>query len=177
MDHDIAEDIRVRHVREDDWDAIVALESRAYTAAGLSEGRAALRSRVRASPPTCFVLYTGRRLAGYLLALPYPEARYPDLAKAEDVAFDSRNLHLHDIVIAEDLRRRGLAGRLVGRLTRAAAERGYEQISLVAVSGSETFWSAQGFTAHDGVVPPGGYGEKAVYMYRAIGEPSRDEEG
>ena len=81
-----------------------------------------------------------------------------------------------------------------GTLCAAGARgQGYEQISLVAVGGSHTFWSANGFTAHDGVADPDDYGPDSVYMTMALtsapvddptpaggllsGAPSRDEVG
>ncbi|WP_405810754.1 GNAT family N-acetyltransferase [Streptomyces sp. NBC_00210] len=164
----MSNEARIRRIADGDWDGIVAMESRAYADLGLSEGRAALESRVRVSPTTCCALDLGPRLAGYLLALPYPMFRYPDLDRTEKFAFPSRNLHLHDLVIAEGFRRRGLAQRLLHHLTTVARSHGYEQISLVAVAGSETFWSARGFAGHEGVVPPGSYGPGAVYMTRAV---------
>ncbi|MBM7171042.1 GNAT family N-acetyltransferase [Streptomyces sp. G44] len=169
--------MRIRHVADRDWDGIVALESHAYSRLGLSEGRAALQAKAHASPATCFALDLDGRLAGYLLALPYPESAYPGLrgSTEEKPALASRNLHLHDIVIAEDLRHRGLARHLLDHLTAAARSHGHEQISLVAVGGSETFWAARGFTP--GHVSPTGYGPTAVYMSRAVpaGPASRRE--
>ncbi len=164
--------VRVRRIAEDDWDAVVALEARTYTPLGLSEGRDALRSRALASPDTCFALDHGSRLAGYLLALPYPETRYPDLHSPERepaaTATTSRNLHLHDIVVAEELRQRGLARHLLDGLTAAARARGYERISLVAVGGSDRYWARRGYTADQGAAVPAGYGPTAVYMSRAV---------
>ncbi|MGV9880240.1 GNAT family N-acetyltransferase [Streptomyces sp. NPDC003006] len=161
--------IRIRRVADSDWDGITVLEHRAYSRLGLSEGRAALKSKAHASPATCFALDLGGRLVGYLLALPYPASAYPDLrGTEEEPAPASRNLHLHDIVIAEDLRHRGLARHLLNRLTMTARSHGYEQISLVAVGGSDTFWSARGFTAGQGAVRPAAYGPTAVYMSRAV---------
>ena len=104
-------DILVRPLAERDWDTIVALEAGAYAADGLSEGRAALKSRH--APGTCFVLEHEGRVGGYLLALPYPPFRCPDLSRAEELGFDSRNLHAHDCVIAEELRGRGLGPALL----------------------------------------------------------------
>ncbi|MEU7581153.1 GNAT family N-acetyltransferase [Streptomyces sp. NPDC041068] len=161
------DDIRVRPIADGDWDDIAALESRAYTPLGLSEGRAELESRMRASPSTCFALDLGWQFAGYLLALPYPESAYPDLRGTEGAALPSRNLHLHDIVVAEHVRHRGLGRHLLGHLTATALAQGYERISLIAVGGSETFWSARGFTARDGAAPAG-YGPTAVYMSKAV---------
>ncbi|MEE4543696.1 GNAT family N-acetyltransferase [Streptomyces sp. V4-01] len=157
-------EMRIRPVADADWDGIVTLEAGAYTPLGLCEGRAALVAKVRASPATCFVLDAGRRPAGYLLALPYPESAYPELADRDESVLDSPNLHLHDLVVAEELRGRGLGRRLLGRLTADARARGYERISLVAVGGSHTFWSANGFTAHDGIADPRSYGAGSVYM-------------
>ncbi|MEU9460469.1 GNAT family N-acetyltransferase [Streptomyces sp. NPDC048312] len=161
-------DVRVRRISERDWDAVAALEAGAYTAAGLSEGRAALESRADASPATCFVLDHGNRIVGYLLALPYPMFEYPDLNRTEDIVFHSRNLHLHDLVIAEEFRGRGLGKSLLRHFTGTAGAKGYEGISLVAVLGSDTFWAANGYRAHREVTPPTGYGADAVYMSRAV---------
>ncbi|WP_329459094.1 GNAT family N-acetyltransferase [Streptomyces sp. NBC_01497] len=160
--------VRVRHLSDDDWDAVVALEFHTYDPAGLSEGRAALESRVRASPSTCFVLHLEGRLAGYALALPYPESAYPELAGTDETAFESSNLHLHDLVIAEHLRGRGLGRHLLRHLSATAAAHGFERMSLVAVGGSDTFWAGNGFTAHQGIVPSGSYGADAVYMSRTV---------
>ncbi|WP_406446279.1 GNAT family N-acetyltransferase [Streptomyces sp. NBC_00631] len=151
------------------------MESRAYADLGLSEGRAALRSRADASPETCFVLDAGPQPAGYVLALPYPAFGYPDLERAEEPSVPSppsRNLHLHDIVVAERLRGRGLGERLLDHLTLTAAARGFERISLIAVGRSEPFWSARGFTAYPGISPDG-YGVNARYMSRTTAEPTK----
>lgn len=164
--------VRIRRIADGDWDAVVALEAAAYTPLGISEGRAPLESKVRASPATCLALDVGGRTAGYLLALPYPPSAYPELSRGEETVFRSANLHLHDLVIAHDLRGRGLGRRMLGRLTADAVRQGYEQISLVAVGGSHTFWSACGFRAHEGAVEPGGYGPNSVYMSLALRSPA-----
>jgi ribosomal protein S18 acetylase RimI-like enzyme len=167
--------MQIRHIGPDDWDDIVALEAGAYTENVLSEERAALQSRASSSPATCFVLDTGDGLAGYLLSLPYPVSRYPDLATAETVVFSSSNLHLHDLVIARGYRGRGLAKSLLGQLTATARAQAYERISLVAVAGSDTFWSANGYRAVAEVVLPESYGSDAVYMSTVIAEPPNRE--
>ncbi|WP_308117296.1 GNAT family N-acetyltransferase [Streptomyces fuscigenes] len=164
--------VRIRHLTDDDWTAVVDLEFRTYDPAGLSEGRAALESRVSASPSTCFVLDVDRRLAGYVLALPYPEHAYPELAEADPTAFESGNLHLHDMVVADSLRGRGLGRHLLRHLSATALTRGFRRISLVAVGGSDTFWAGNGFVAQRDVVPSGGYGPDAVYMSRAVRAPA-----
>ncbi|MFW6690949.1 GNAT family N-acetyltransferase [Streptomyces sp. MAR4 CNX-425] len=174
-------DVRVRHIARRDWGAIAALEDRAYAGRALAEGRAALQARGRASPGTCFVLDADGAPEGYLLALPYPLFRCPELHAAGDTGHaapggsgGAGNLHLHDVVVAEHLRGAGLAGRLIARLTATARARRYERISLVAVAGSADFWSRRGYRPYADVTPPADYGPGAVYMSRAV-RPAGEE--
>ncbi|MEV1047762.1 GNAT family N-acetyltransferase [Streptomyces sp. NPDC049916] len=164
-------DVHIRTIAEDDWPGISALESRTYTACDLSEDQEALRSRTVSSPETCFVLEHERRTVGYLLALPYPFRRYPDLGRAEDTVFRSTNLHLHDCVVDTAFRRRGWGTRLIDHLAGAAGAKRFERISLIAVGGSDAFWSARGYRSHTEVPLPRGYGADAVYMSQAVGSP------
>ncbi|GGN34039.1 GNAT family N-acetyltransferase [Streptomyces fuscichromogenes] len=168
-------DTRIRRFREEDWNEVVALEERAYAASGLSEGREALRSRHRASPSTCFVLEHAGGLGGYLLALPYPLFRCPDLSVAEDGAVpegdQGSNLHTHDLVIAERARGRGLARRMQRHLEETGQAARYRTLSLVAVRGSEALWSRLGYRARPEIVLPASYGTEAVYMAKPL-EPA-----
>ncbi|MFF5718621.1 GNAT family N-acetyltransferase [Streptomyces buecherae] len=159
-------DVRIRPVADADWPALAALEERVYAGLGLSEGEAALRSRARVSPATCTVLDRAGDLVGYLLALPYPPFHSPDLSHAETAtaAVPTRNLHLHDLVVAPEHRGTGLARRLLRHLTAAARGAGHEQISLVAVAGSAPFWAGHGYRPHPEVPLPDSYGADAVYM-------------
>ncbi|EST34526.1 GNAT family N-acetyltransferase [Streptomyces roseochromogenus] len=152
----------IRAVTEADWPQVAALEAEAYADTSLTEGEAALRSRAAAG--TCFVLDRDGRIAGYVLALPYPRFHYPDLIRAEQTVHHSANLHLHDLVITTPLRRRGLGTRLVRHLTDAARTRGFETMSLIAVAGKEPFWRANGYRPHHEARLPAGYGSGAVYM-------------
>jgi ornithine decarboxylase len=165
---------QIRHIRDSDWDSIVRLEAAAYGDCGLSEERTALESRGQAGPATSFVLDTGTAIAGYLLALPYPRLRCPDLARAERFFYDSPNLHLHDLVIIPELRGKGLARRLLHHLGETARSKAYERISLIAVAGSRSFWSANGYRPHPEVEVPGGYGANAVYMSKALSKGEAD---
>ncbi|MGW6913847.1 GNAT family N-acetyltransferase [Kitasatospora sp. NPDC054939] len=161
-------DTHIRLLREEDWDEVVALEERAYAASGLSEGREALRSRHRASPSTCFVLEHADGFGGYLLALPYPLFRCPDLSLAEKGMVRGSNLHAHDLVIAEELRGRGLAPRMMRHLDDTARAAGYRTVSLVAVLGAQAVWAPLGYRARPEVGLPASYGAEAVYMAKPL---------
>jgi ornithine decarboxylase len=159
---------RIRHIEDGDWPAIAGLEASAYAESGLSEGQRVLESRGRASAATSFVVDTGDAIAGYVLALPYPRFRYPDLDQPEALVFQSSNLHLHDLVIGAEFRGTGLAKDLLHRLTEDARSLEYQQISLIAVSGSAVFWSAHSYHVHSELTLPRSYGANAVYMSRQI---------
>ncbi|MEU9077884.1 GNAT family N-acetyltransferase [Kitasatospora sp. NPDC048538] len=162
-------DVRIRLLREGDWDGLVALEERAYAASGLSEGRAALQSRHRASPDTCFVLEHAGGFGGYLLALPYPLFRCPDLSRSEAGGVRATNMHAHDLVVAEELRGRGLGHRLLRHLEETARAAGYRTVSLVAVGGAQVVWGPLGYRARPEVDLPESYGPQAVYMAMPLG--------
>jgi len=57
---------------------------------------------------------------------------------------------------------------LLIQLTATARAQLYERISLIAVSGSDTFWSANGYRVQHGVELPASYGRDAMYMSRAV---------
>jgi ornithine decarboxylase len=157
---------RFRPIDGPDWLQISALESDTYGKEGLSETLESLRTR--ADPATSFVLDTGGRTDGYLLALPYPPMCFPDLTRPESRAFRSDNLFLHDIVIRAEFRGRGWGRRLVRHLIETAGSLAYERVSLVSVAGTASFWAACGFRPHPEVTLPGSYGSDAVYMSRAL---------
>ncbi|MFH8383339.1 GNAT family N-acetyltransferase [Kitasatospora sp. NPDC018058] len=162
-------DTRIRPLHEDDWPAVIAAEERAYAASGLSEGGEALRSRHRASPSTCFVLEHAGDFGGYLLALPYPLFRCPDLSLAESAGVSrAGNLHAHDLVIAERARGRGLAHRMLRHLEETGRAAGYRTLSLVAVRGSQVLWTPIGYRARPEIGLPPSYGAEAVYMVKPL---------
>jgi ornithine decarboxylase len=167
---------RVRAAAETDWDAIAEIEHATYCGLGLSEGREALKGWAALSPDTCFVLELDRRVAGYLLALPYPPGHAPSLGRPErtdavdvaDAGEVSGNLHLHDLVLAEDVRGRGLSKLLLRRLEALATARMFERVCLVSVGGSEGFWLAAGYEVHREVAVDESYGLQAVYMSKPV---------
>ncbi|MFJ8043983.1 GNAT family N-acetyltransferase [Kitasatospora sp. NPDC096147] len=157
-------DYLVRQLADRDWDVVVELEHDAYAADGLSEGREALMSRAVASPTTCFVLERDGAVCGYLLSLPYPLLQCPDLSRVEETVFTSENLHVHDVVIAKELRSQNLAEVLMVEFRSKADELGYQSLSMVAVRGSEILARLLGFRSNREVALPASYGRRAVYM-------------
>lgn len=156
----------LRPIRDGDWPGVLALESAAYRRLGLSEDPDTLRSRAAAG--TSFVVEAGGSVAAYLLALPYPYGRIPDLAEPAPVAAGGADLHLHDIVVDAGRRRAGLGGRLVDHLLATARAAAYARVSLVSVADSGAFWTRQGFHPRPEVPVPAGYGPGAAYLTRPL---------
>ncbi|MFE1320905.1 GNAT family N-acetyltransferase [Kitasatospora phosalacinea] len=159
----------IRQLADGDWDAVVALEHDAYAADGLSESREVLQSRARCSPETCYVVEQDGTVHGYLVSLPYPPLRSPDLTAPEDGTFESDNLHIHDLVVAKELRGQDLAVRLLEHVQAQAVERGFARISMVAVRGSDVLLRFHGYRAHREVTLSPSYGERAFYMSKPVG--------
>jgi GNAT superfamily N-acetyltransferase len=155
----------VRELSDSDWPMVAALEAATYRPLGLSEDPAMLRSR--AGSGTSFVVALGGTVAGYLLALPYPYGRCPDLT-AFDAAGDAPDLHLHDLNVAAGHRGTGLGSRLVEHLLTAARERAYARVSLVSLQGTGAFWTRHGFSPRPEVPAPTGYGLGATYLSRSL---------
>jgi GNAT superfamily N-acetyltransferase len=145
---------------------VVALEAATYQDLGLSESPHGLRSR--AGEGTSFVLEASGTVVGYLLALPYPYGRFPDLAEAEPTPSPGTDLHLHDMAVAPEHRRAGLGSRLAGHLLAVAGDHGYERVSLVAIRGGDGFWGRLGFRPQPAVPAPVGYGPGATYLSRPL---------
>ncbi|MBP0448635.1 GNAT family N-acetyltransferase [Kitasatospora sp. RG8] len=167
-----ANDLAFRRVADADWEAVVALEFAAYAADDLSEGRESLQARGRSSPDTCFVVELRGEVIGYVLSLPYPLYECPDLGSVEPAAPPadppSRNLHIHDLVIAEEWRSKDVALRFMRHLKAYAQAQGFERISMVAVRRSDILLAMLGYRTHREVVVPECYGRRAVYMSLAI---------
>ncbi|WP_405060148.1 GNAT family N-acetyltransferase [Kribbella sp. NBC_01505] len=156
------EALTARPIGTGDWSRIAELEQAAYEPLGLSEGRNALETWGALSPETCFVV--GEPVQAYVLALPFRHGDYPALGQPSTTSSD--NLHLHDLCVAPELRRTGQGRRLVDHLTTVAVAAGYRRISLIALSGTSPFWSAQGFGPAAAV--PVGYGDDARYLTKVL---------
>jgi N-acetylglutamate synthase-like GNAT family acetyltransferase len=81
--------------------------------------------------------------------------------------------YLHDIAVLPVARRIGAATLIVAALLKHAEARGFASASLVAVNGSEGFWSRQGFAPFDSPELVGkllSYEAGARYMIRPVAE-------
>lgn len=137
--------IQLRTMRAADIDAVLAIQSQCYRAE-LIESRAALASRQRLSPDTCWVAEAEGRVRGYLFAHPW-QGETPPALDTPLSALPPRcdTLFLHDMALSETVRGQGVAPQLMNKALRYARVQGYRYARLVAVQGADRYWRRLGF--------------------------------
>lgn len=148
----------------DSWGGILAVQEEAYT--GLPpEDVNVLKSKWLVSPETCFIETAEEGLIrGYLLAHPWHSDEPPKLFEVLPMNTDGSVLYLHDLAISNAARGMGIGKRLSQKLLDTAKIKGFEKVLLVAVQGSEGFWSALGFSEITDVPVCSSYGSNAKLL-------------
>ncbi len=159
----------LRPMREDDLDAVLAVQALCYPPA-MQEAGAVVLARLRAAPATTLAACDGAGVCGYLFAYPSVSGKVTPLDAAFDVAARPDTLYLHDLAVAPRAHGRGLARRLVLRMLALGAARGLARSALVSVQDSRAFWEALGYAAAApdaaGRAALAGYPAGALYMTR-----------
>lgn len=160
---------RWRPMVQADLAAVVALAARAHPAH--PERPDVFAERRALAPDLCLVLDHAGLVAGYLIAHPWTNAGPPALDTLLGALPEpSGAVHLHDLVIAPELRGRGLADGAIERLQARARSR-WPCIRLVAVAGKEAFWARRGWrpvAAAAGEDALASYGPQAVAMVKPL---------
>lgn len=132
-----------------------------------------LAERRRLYPNGAHLLEIGERPVGYVLSHPYRSDAIPALnALIGDLPGEVDTFYLHDLALLPVARRMGAAAFMVEVLGRHALARGLATLSLVAVNGSQPFWSRLGFLRRDVPELTGkllSYEAGAGYMVKPLG--------
>jgi hypothetical protein len=133
-----------------------------------------LAEKFRLFPRGCFVLgNTGFGIGGYCFSHPWLSGSPPALdALLERLPDAPTRYFIHDMTVDGVLRRRNLASAIVPQLVAIARDIPVDRMMLVAVSGSEPFWTRMGFrrTADPALqdAATAKYGSGAVHMERDL---------
>jgi ribosomal protein S18 acetylase RimI-like enzyme len=137
------------------------------------EDPAVFAERLRLCPTGCLVLEGGGRPIGYILSHPWHFAQPPALNSLLGALPDRPGTYyIHDIALLPEARGTGSVTPLVERLVADAEERGFPNISLVAVNNSAGMWTRYGFKI---VIDPAletkllSYDDDARFMVRELG--------
>ena len=149
------------------WFQIEQVQHAAYGDA-FPESIAVLKSKVAASPQTCFVCIDDQQVVvGYLISHPYHKGSTPKLHQTMTI-IDSVHLHLHDLAITTTSQGQGLPTLLLNHLFTVLNTMTYQSISLISVQDSAKFWGKFGFISDNTLATPTTYGDNAVCMSRPI---------
>ena len=137
------------------------------------ESPTVLAERRRLYPNGAHLLEINERAVGYVLSHPWKRGTIPALnALLNELPPDVDTYYIHDLAVLPVARRVGAAKFVTAALEKHATARGFATLSLVAVNGSEPFWSKQGFVPLDLPELTGkllSYEPSARYMEKTLG--------
>lgn len=136
-----------------DLDLVLAIQQRCYPAA-YHEPLAAFQNKLHHAPDSAWLAIAGERTLAYLVTLPVDEAHFPALHACDWApAPRAKWLYLHDLAVDPGHRGSGAGQRLVEQALGHARQAGLEGLALVAVQGSQPYWTRQGFQSRDPAHP------------------------
>lgn len=140
---------------------------------GLPEDIAVFAERLTLFPAGCSVLDQDGTVQGYIISHPILRDEPPDLNNMlGNIHKDADTYYIHDLVVANQLRGRGLAASGIVQALATAAREGFVRTCIISVYGTADFWSRYGFQRQEatGVMARKllGYGPDAVYMVRYV---------
>lgn len=161
--------MRWRAMTSGDLDGVVAVARIAFP--DHPEGRACFEERLTLAPASCFVLEGAGRVAGYLIAYPWPQGAIPPLDTLLGTLPESCDAwYLHDLALRPEARGGGNARAGLALLVAQVDA----PIALVSVNDSAAFWRSQGFEVRDSAALQAklsSYGPQARYMVRSVPKP------
>lgn len=149
-------------------DLVLSIQAVCYTEIA-PESRESLRSKLVASPSTCFVAVSFGSVVGYLIALPWIFESPPGLNQ-EWCELPSKPdcLYLHDLAVSPTSRGVGAGRALVDAFFIELEELQLSRAALIAVQGAGAYWERFGFqpaeVRSESLEKLRGYGERALYM-------------
>ncbi|MBQ4834853.1 GNAT family N-acetyltransferase [Pseudoalteromonas luteoviolacea] len=157
-----------KKIEEIHWNRILEIQDESYQEVGTEE-LDVLKSKNAVAPDTCFVCVSkSGGVVGYLLAHPWNGVYPPKLFEPLPNITHCEYLYLHDMAISPQSKGRGVGRAAALKLFEIAKNKGMNKVVLVAVQGSESFWSTIGFQEVKGVSVCSSYGEKALLMEKVL---------
>ena len=159
-----------RIMGEADIPALVAISDAVH--GRFSEQPAIYRERLALYPAGCFVHDQGGAVTGYLIT--HPWRRLNPVPLDEPIGAlpaDADSYYLHDVALLPAARGTGAGAAALAQTMICAQEAGFDEISLVAVNGADSFWERCGFQRVDDAGIAGlleSYGPGRAYMVRSL---------
>lgn len=170
MDNSKQNSARWRPMTAADAPAVAAIADRVHL--DYPEDGAVFAERLSLYSAGCRVLDGGGDISAYIISHPWRHLEPPSLnTLLGQIPDDANTYYIHDIALLPAVRGTGAAGAVINDVLDKAAASGFMSASLVAVGGTEGFWSRYGFRElRDPVLDKklASYDETARYMVRAL---------
>ena len=159
-----------RAMQESDLDRVTEISDAVHR--DYRESRAVYAERLSLYPAGCRVFEREGVVQGFLVAHPWHRDESPKLnAMLGSLPTQARSFYLHDIALLPETRGSGAGREATGFVLDHARAAGYEDVTLIAVNGADSYWSAQGFhaiTVSDTGGPVPSYGDGTVFMRQQL---------
>lgn len=160
--------MKIQIIHDTNWNSILEIQGEAYQEVGL-EDLEVLKSKLTASPDTCFVSLSDQgAVLGYLLAHSWSGTKPPKLFEPLPDITAGEYLYLHDMAVCSQSKGEGIGRAMFEELVRVAMRAGTLKIRLVAVQNSASFWFHLGFREIPGATVCSSYGKNAVFMEKIV---------
>lgn len=122
--------------------------------------------RLRLWPQGCYVWEEDEGVSGLLVAHPWPRHSSPKLGEyLGRIPAVANSLYLHDVALLPQVRGKGAGGAATQMVFDLAKSNGFNEVTLVAVHGADSYWASQGFQVTD---EGESYGPGSYRMTRAL---------
>lgn len=137
--------VEIRNMQPADLQSVLEIQALSYTHI-IPESKESFAAKLTASPASCFVALVERRVAGYLVALPWDFAN-PPLLDQTSCALPAQPdcLYLHDLAVTPAARELGAGRTLVEAFFSYLKQSQLKRASLIAIQNSSGYWQRHGF--------------------------------
>ena len=160
-------EIKALPLHQRNIDDVLRIQKTAYADDFLEDAHSFI-AKIAASPGISCAAWRDDVMVGYLIAVPMTtdEGLGFNTSRISTVSIaDARVVYIHDVAVDPEVRGRGVADLMLGRLEGVVAGSAVSEWRLVSVQESQGFWENRGFVVSP-EPPPIGYGPEAVLMTR-----------
>lgn len=138
-------EIMIRPLKSEDLDKVLRIQAEAYKPE-LIESRESFLDKLTLYPEGCLGAWKGDHLCAYIFSQPFLYNQIIPLNQVmHHLPVNPDCLYIHDLAVGKQWIGGGKGTKIFNQIRDLARKQGYRQIKIVAVQGSEPFWTRLGF--------------------------------